>query len=110
MGICNCCWDAKSLCYQDFLLKGNLLLCILGLPGVLSVRPDPDFNSMKKDYSYSNVQSNPPSRSSNGNSLLFPPRNSKNWLVRIDKPAIGVITKPQVVDYCVQILANVLGK
>lgn len=79
------------------------------LPGVLSVRPDPDFNSMKKDYSYSNVQSNPPSRSSNGNYLLFPLKNSKNWLVRIDKPAIGVISKPQVIDYCVQILANVLG-
>nr|POF18431.1 multiple organellar rna editing factor 5, mitochondrial [Quercus suber] len=30
---------------------------LAGLPGVLSVRPDPDYSSVKKDYSSSSIQS-----------------------------------------------------
>lgn len=78
------------------------------LPEVLSVRPDLDFNSSKKDYRYSNDQSHL-SSSYNGGSPLFPAGNSKHWLVRVETPALRVITKAQVVDYYAQILTNVLG-
>ncbi|XP_061998257.1 organelle RRM domain-containing protein 1, chloroplastic [Rosa rugosa] len=71
------------------------------LPGVLSVKPDPDFGSVKKDYSFSNVQS--------ASTLLFPLGNTKHWLVRMDKPEIGVVTKAQMVDYYAQILTKILG-
>ncbi|KAE8683218.1 Multiple organellar RNA editing factor 5 [Hibiscus syriacus] len=63
------------------------------LPEVLSVKPDPDYNSKQKDY----------------NSQLFPAGNTKHWLVRMDKPGIGVVTKAQMVDYYAQILTKVLG-
>ncbi|KAK7851816.1 organelle rrm domain-containing protein 1, partial [Quercus suber] len=33
----------------------------------------------------------------------------KHWLVRMDKPGIGVVTKAQMVDYYAQILTKVLG-
>ena len=42
--------------------------------------------------------------------MLFPVGNSKHWLVRIGKPAVGVVTKAQIVDYYVQILTKVMGK
>ncbi|PRQ56593.1 hypothetical protein RchiOBHm_Chr1g0338951 [Rosa chinensis] len=42
--------------------------------------------------------------------LLFPHGNTKHWLVRMDKPGIGVVTKAQMVDYYAQILTKVLGK
>lgn len=71
------------------------------LPGILSVKPDEDFSSVKKDYRLSSVQS--------GSTLLFPLGNTKHWLVRMDKPGIGVVTKAQMVDYYVQILTKVLG-
>ncbi|MED6205058.1 Organelle RRM domain-containing protein 1, chloroplastic [Stylosanthes scabra] len=77
---------------------------IPSLPGVLSVRPDPDFNSSKKDYSLSGGQ-----EQFETNTLLFPAGNSKHWLVRIDKPAVGVVTKAQIVDYYVQLLTKVMG-
>ncbi|KAE8702117.1 Multiple organellar RNA editing factor 2 [Hibiscus syriacus] len=63
------------------------------LPEVLLVKPDPDYNSKQKDY----------------NSQLFPAGNTKHWLVRMDKPGIGVVTKAQMVDYYTQILTKVLG-
>lgn len=75
---------------------------VVGLPGILSVKPDEDFSSVKKDYRLSSVQS--------GSTLLFPLGNTKHWLVRMDKPGIGVVTKAQMVDYYVQILTKVLGK
>ncbi|KAL6989385.1 RNA recognition motif, partial [Sarracenia purpurea var. burkii] len=79
------------------------------LPGVLSVRPDPDFISAEKDYTTSGVQfgsvSNTPSRSS----LLFPAVNSKHWLVRLDKPSIGIVTKALMADYYTQLLTKVMG-
>uniref|UniRef100_A0A5B7CAN1 RRM domain-containing protein n=1 Tax=Davidia involucrata TaxID=16924 RepID=A0A5B7CAN1_DAVIN len=78
-------------------------------PGVLSVRPDPDFNSVKKDYSFSKVQLGPLSNSFSESSLLFPGGSSKHWLVRMDKPAIEVVTKAQMVDYYTQTLTTVMG-
>ncbi|KAJ0044977.1 hypothetical protein Pint_05844 [Pistacia integerrima] len=79
------------------------------LPGVLSVRPDPDYNSMEKDYSCSNNQLSNLPNSQIGSTLLFPARNTKRWLVRMDKPGVGVVTKPQMVDFYAQILTKVLG-
>lgn len=82
---------------------------LAGLPGVLFVRPDPDFDSMNKDYSSkhsSDQLSNSHMQSSN---YLFPTRNSKYWLVRMDKPTVEVVTKAQMVDYYVHILIKVLG-
>lgn len=80
---------------------------LLGLPGVLSVRPDPDFNSSKKDYSLSSGQ---PSSLQDRTNMLFPAGNSKHWLVRMDKPGVGVVTKAQIVDHHAQILTKIMGK
>lgn len=83
----------------------------IGLPGVLTVRPDPDFNSAEKDYGLNNVQLSPLSSSHAGISPLFPAGTSRHyWLVRMEKPPVGVVTKAQVVDYYAQALAKVLGK
>ncbi|KAL0008004.1 hypothetical protein SO802_009506 [Lithocarpus litseifolius] len=82
---------------------------LAGLPGVLSVRPDPDYSSVKKDYSFSSIQSSYLSSSQIGSNLLFPMGSTKHWLVRMDKPGIGVVTKAQMVDYYAQILTKVLG-
>ncbi|KAM1702823.1 hypothetical protein ACFX1Q_028145 [Malus domestica] len=79
------------------------------LPGVLLVKPDPDYVSQKKDYSPPNVKSSNMSSSRSGSALLFPLLNTKRWLVRMDKPSIGVVTKAQMVDYYAQILTKVLG-
>ena len=83
---------------------------VVGVPGVLAVRPDPDYTlgSLRNDYS-----KNPPSYLSNQNvqsTMLFPLGSSKRWLVRMDKPGVGVVTKAQMVDYYAQILAKVLRK
>lgn len=85
------------------------VICV-GLPGVLSVKPDPDYSSAKKDYSPPNVQSGFMSYPQSGSTFLFPLSNTKRWLVRMDKPSIGVVTKAQMVDYYAQILTKVLGK
>ncbi|KAI4352932.1 hypothetical protein L6164_007138 [Bauhinia variegata] len=79
------------------------------LPGVLSVRPDPDFNSLEKHCGSSNGQADNLSNLQMGPTFLFPAGNSKHWLVRMDKPGIGVVTKAQIVDYYAQILTKVLG-
>lgn len=42
--------------------------------------------------------------------MLFPAGNSKHWIVRMDKPAVGVVTKAQIVDHYAQILTKVMGK
>jgi hypothetical protein len=84
------------------LMRFVVHVLVVGLPGILSVKPDEDFSSVKKDYRFSSVQS--------GSTLLFPLGNTKHWLVRMDKPGIGVVTKAQMVDYYVQILTKVLGK
>lgn len=79
------------------------------LPGVLLIRQDLDYNSEEKDYSLPNVQSSNLSNPLVGNVPLFPSRRTKHWLVRIDKPGVGVVTKAQMVDYYTQILTKVLG-
>lgn len=88
----------------------NYPSCIAGLPGVLSVKPDPDFYSTNKDYSYTKLELKTESSPFYGNALLFPAGNTKCWLVRMERPAIGVMRKAQVVDYYVQVLMRVLRK
>jgi len=83
---------------------------LLGLPGVLLVRPDPDFKSLKKDYSLSRDQAVHPSGLQTITNMLFPAGKSKHWLVKMDKPGVGVVTKAQIVDYYAQILTKVMGK
>lgn len=73
--------------------------CPVGLPEVLSVRPDPDYSAVKKTYSVLT-----------GSTQLFPVANTNHWLVRMDKPGVGVVTKAQMVDYYAQALTKVLGK
>lgn len=77
---------------------------------MLLVRPDPDFNSLKKDYSLSRDQVVNPSGLQNITNMLFPAGNSKHWLVKMDKPGVEVVTKAQIVDYYAQILTKVMGK
>ncbi|KAH7854184.1 hypothetical protein Vadar_011125 [Vaccinium darrowii] len=79
------------------------------LPGVLSIRPDPDFSNSEKEYSIPDVQLGLLSNTLPESTLLFPMGNSKHWVVRLDKPAIGVVTKAQIVDYCAQLLTKVMG-
>nr|GMD52757.1 organelle RRM domain-containing protein 1, chloroplastic [Ipomoea batatas] len=107
--------DAQ-MCIYDASSDANFGFCcdiyeeaaheLAGLPGVLSVTPDCDYNSKEKDYrllsSLSSVYT--------GSSLLFPAGTSKHWLVRTGRPDVGFITKAPVVDYYVQILAKVIGK
>lgn len=81
---------------------------IAGLPGVLSVMPDPDINSVKKDYSTCNFQDGSVPESPNPSTLLFP-KGSKNWLVRVEKPFRRVSSKAQAVDSYVKLLTKVLG-
>lgn len=84
----------------------------IGLPGVLSVKPDPDINSVKKDYSYLtylDLQDKSVSNSPNQSTLLLP-KGSKYWLVRIDMQSSRVSSKAQAVDFYVKILTKVLEK
>lgn len=83
---------------------------ITGIPGVVSVKPDPDLDSTHRDYSCLKVELNTDSSPLYGSTLLFPTGTTKHWLVRMDRPAIGVIRKAQVVDYYVQVLVRVLRK
>ncbi|KAL4575296.1 hypothetical protein LXL04_022138 [Taraxacum kok-saghyz] len=69
---------------------------LAGLPEVLSINPDPDFNSIQKDYTNEKTES-----------LLS--NKLKNWLVRVEMPPLAVITRAQLVDYYTQILTKVLG-
>lgn len=108
--------DAKMSIYDASTTKNLGFCCFIEpksahelarLPGVLAVWSDADFNSAK-DYSYSEVQFNEPSSSSNRNFLLFPLGATKRWTVRVYKPPASIVTKAQVVDYYVQILTEVL--
>ncbi|OVA03584.1 RNA recognition motif domain [Macleaya cordata] len=90
-------------------IEEEISLELSRLPEVLSVRPDPDFESVEKDYSLGNVQLGRVSNSNDGISRLFSEGNSKYWLVRMEKPAVEVVTKAQMVDYYAQILTKVLG-
>ncbi|GAB4855044.1 Organelle RRM domain-containing protein 1, chloroplastic [Ancistrocladus abbreviatus] len=86
-------------------IDGEISCALARLPGVLSVRPDPDYNSVGKDYGSGELQLG----SSYGSELLFPKGDAKHWLVRLYKPTIGVVSKAQMVDYYVQIATKVLG-
>ncbi|XP_021299413.1 organelle RRM domain-containing protein 1, chloroplastic [Herrania umbratica] len=79
------------------------------LPEVLSVKPDPGYNSEKKDYTASNIEVTNIFNSGVASWQLFPAGNTKHWLVRMDKPGVEVVTKAQMVDYYTQILTKVLG-
>ncbi|KAL3649666.1 RNA recognition motif [Castilleja foliolosa] len=83
---------------------------LASLPGVLSVKPDPDLDFTQKDHISSkfelNTESNRPFF--DGSTLLFPAGTTKRWLVRTERPAIGAVRKAQVVDYYVQVLLRVL--
>lgn len=81
-----------------------------GLPEVLLVRPDLDFNSLKKDYSLSSGEAGHLSGLRTRTNMLFPAGNSKHWLVKMDKPGVEAVTKAQIVDYYAQILTKVMGK
>ncbi|XP_015866501.3 organelle RRM domain-containing protein 1, chloroplastic [Ziziphus jujuba] len=106
-----CIYDASWDTHFGFCcdIDAETSLKLASLPGVLSVRPDPDINSLKKDYNSSNVQLGHLYNPHIGNTLLFPLGNTKHWLVRMEKPGVGVVTKAQMADYYAQILAKVLG-
>lgn len=72
---------------------------LVSLPEVSLVRPDPDYSADKKTYN-----------SLTRSTLLFLVGNTIHWLVQMDKPAVGVVTKAQMVDYYAQALTKVLGK
>ncbi|KAH9616428.1 hypothetical protein KSS87_021926 [Heliosperma pusillum] len=79
---------------------------LAGMPGVLSVKPDPDVNSINKDYSYNfNLGENSVSLQT---AMLFP-EGSKHWLVSVEKPSTRVFSKAQMVNFYVDILTKVLG-
>ncbi|XVE90863.1 hypothetical protein DITRI_Ditri20bG0110400 [Diplodiscus trichospermus] len=79
------------------------------LPEVLLVKPDSDYNSEKKDYTASSIEFANVLNSGIGSLQLFSAGNTKHWLVRMDKPGVGVVTKAQMVDYYTQILTKVMG-
>ncbi|CAN1833563.1 Organelle RRM domain-containing protein 1, chloroplastic [Linum perenne] len=71
--------------------------------GVLSVMPDPDYNSTEKGYDSSTMLS------SSSKWWLFPPGTTKHWLVRMSNPGTSVdTTKAEMVDYCTRVLVEVL--
>lgn len=72
----------------------------LGLPGVLSVRPEAGYSSEKKNYGFGSQKV----------VSLFDHGTVKHWMVRIDKPGVEIVTKAQMVDHCVQLLSKVLWK
>eukprot|EP00262_Sarcandra_glabra_P017382 TRINITY_DN5949_c0_g1_i1.p1 TRINITY_DN5949_c0_g1~~TRINITY_DN5949_c0_g1_i1.p1 ORF type:complete len:408 (-),score=74.50 TRINITY_DN5949_c0_g1_i1:577-1800(-) len=81
---------------------------LAGVPGVLSVRPDSDLGSIK-DYSFPNLLLSHESNSNTVTSQLSNGGNSNYWLVCMEKPAVEVVTKAQMVDYYAQTLTKVLG-
>ncbi|KAJ0718442.1 putative peptidase S8 propeptide/proteinase inhibitor I9 superfamily [Helianthus annuus] len=91
---------------QGFVVVVANVLCIIGLPEVLSIKPDPDVSSVQKDYSDPNAESG-----SNNDVFppLFPAGSSKDWVVRVEMPESRVI-RAQVVDYYTELLTKVLGK
>lgn len=113
--------DAQMCIYDASCTRNNYGFCcdidqdaadeLARLPGVLSVRPDLNFGSVRKDYrlSESGVELNPPASLYNGGPFLFTPGTSKHWIVRVEKPLSVLITKKQIVDYYVRVLTKVMG-
>lgn len=79
------------------------------MPGVLSVTPDKDPDSNKKDYTYSKLLLDHLSKPDASASRFTPSQGNEYWLVCMKKPGFEVITKAQMVDYYTQILTKVLG-
>lgn len=100
----------KGSFFSFFFYFISYILYGVGLPGVLSVRPDMHFQSLEKDYSLSNFSLGDVSKSSGGTSEFLAEGSSKYWLVRMGKPPVEVVTKAQAVDYYAQTLTKVLGK
>ncbi|KAI7730035.1 hypothetical protein M8C21_019986 [Ambrosia artemisiifolia] len=90
------CCDLDEKTYQE----------LASLPEVLSIKSDPDFNSVQKDYS-------DPNAASGSNKDVFPPLfpggTSKHWVVRVEMPESRVINRAQLVDYYTKMLTKVLG-
>ncbi|KAK9064027.1 hypothetical protein SSX86_017899 [Deinandra increscens subsp. villosa] len=75
------------------------------LPEVLSVKPDRDFRSLQNDYNDSNAELD----SNNIFPPLFAAGSSKHWVVHVQIPESGIITRAQLVDYYTEMLSKVLG-
>ncbi|XAR53491.1 hypothetical protein NMG60_11022065 [Bertholletia excelsa] len=106
MCIYDASWETNfSFCCD---IDGEISRELARLPGVLSVRPDPDFNSVEDDHNNSKVRFSPLNALS-GSTLLFPAGNSKPWLVKMSKPEIEVVSKAQMVDYYTEVLTKVMG-
>ncbi|KAL8538832.1 hypothetical protein ACS0TY_000730 [Phlomoides rotata] len=105
-----CIYDASCDTYFGFCcdIDEEIARELASVPGILSVKPDHDLDSTQKDYSFSKIELNTDLSPSYGSTLLFPVGTAKHWLVRMERPAIGVIRKAQVVDYYVQVLLRVL--
>lgn len=93
------------VCYKFCFFSGQLVVfnyfsMNLGLPEVLSVRPEADYSSGNKNYGIGNQTG----------VSLFDHGTVKHWMVRIDKPGVWIVTKAQMVDHCVQLLSKVLWK
>ncbi|KAK7391452.1 hypothetical protein VNO78_19868 [Psophocarpus tetragonolobus] len=106
-----CIYDASWDTHYGFCcdIDQEISSQLASLPGVLLVTHDPDFNSLKKDYSLSSGQAGCLSILQTRTDMLFPAGNSKHWLVRMEKPGVEVVTKAQIVDYYAQILTKVMG-
>ncbi|CAE5968006.1 unnamed protein product [Arabidopsis arenosa] len=71
---------------------------LASLPGVVSVRPEAGYSSEKKIYGIGSQKI----------VSLFDDGTVKHWMVRVDKPGVGIVTKAQMLDHCVQLLSKVL--
>lgn len=100
-------WDTHfSFCCD---IDEETSLELARLPSVISVRPDPNYYLVEKDYSSSEVQSSALLTAFSGSNLLFPLGNSKHWLVRMAKPEFEVVSKAQMVDHFTEVLSKVMG-
>ncbi|KAK4480412.1 hypothetical protein RD792_013485 [Penstemon davidsonii] len=103
-----CMYDASCDTHFGFCcdIDEDIALQLAGMPGVLSIKPDPNSDSVQRDYNLSKIELNPQSSQL---SWLFPARTTKHWVVRMGRPSVGVMRKASVVDYYVQVLMRVLG-
>ncbi|KAG9445576.1 hypothetical protein H6P81_011704 [Aristolochia fimbriata] len=108
-----------QMCIYDVSWQNNFGFCchideetaiqLSSLPGVLSVRPDPDYESVEKDYSVANILLGHLSKSKGSASGVPSSEKMKFWIVRMEKPSVEVVSKAQMVDYYTQTLTKVLG-
>lgn len=87
------------------------LFLIAGIPGVVSVRPDRDIETLVENYGSSDLLLAQQSNSNACASRFFPSVGKYDyWLVKMEKPGVEVVTKAQMVDYFAQTLTKVMGK